>query len=189
MMEFIDSMPLWGVALSIFLLRIVDVSLGTIRTVFVVQGRVVISVLIGFVEVLVWVTAVSQVITRIHESPLLVVAFAAGFAAGNACGIKLERQLALGSCVVRMITKNGGGEIARALREAGHTVTTFEGQGADGHYTLVYTACPRRKLPAAVRAAKDLDPDLFFAVDRFSESWSTTPLPHPTGWRSVFKKK
>jgi uncharacterized protein YebE (UPF0316 family) len=188
-MEFIDSMPLWLVAVSVFALRIVDVSLGTIRTVFVVQGRLVVAVSIGFFEVLIWVTAVSQVVMRIHESPLLVFAFAAGFAAGNATGILLEQRLAVGRCVLRMISKGGGHEIAAALRAAGHVVTTFQGEGADGVRTLVYTTCPRREVPRLIHVAKTIEPSLFYIVDRFSQSGHIGPLPHPTGWRAVFKKK
>jgi len=188
-MEFFANMPLWSVAVVVFCLRIVDVSLGTVRTLFVVQGRLAVSVMIGFVEVLIWVTAVSQVIVRIHESPLLVVAFAAGFAAGNAVGILLERRLALGTCVLRMIIKQEGDAVAAALRRAGHVVTTFDGEGRDGVRKLVYTTCPRRELRQVIDVAKQIDPGLFYVVDRFSQSGHLGPLPDPTGWRAVFKKK
>jgi len=188
-MDFIDSVPLWLVGVSIFMLRIVDVSLGTIRTLFVVQGRLFVSVMIAFVEVLVWVTAVSQVIVRIHDSPLLALAFAAGFATGNAVGILLERRLAIGTCVLRMITGVNGEAIAAAIRAQGLVVTTFDGEGQDGACKLVYTTFPRRDLQRVIRLAKSIQPDLFYVVDRFSQTGSLGPLPHPTGWRAVFKKK
>lgn len=182
-------MPVWMLAAAIFCFRVVDVSLGTVRTLFVVQGRLVTAVFIGFVEVLIWVTAVSQVIVRIHESPVLVVAFAGGFAAGNAVGILLERRLAFGTCVLRMIVRKNGDDVARALRETGHTVTTFDGEGRDGIRKMVYTTCPRRELKKVIDVAKTFDTELFFVVDRFSQSGYLGPLPHPTGWRAVFKKK
>ncbi len=188
-MDFIDTMPLWLVAVSVFALRILDVSLGTLRTVFVVQGRLFVAVSIGFFEVLIWVTAVSQVVVRVHESPLLAIAFAAGFAAGNATGILLEQRLAVGTCVLRMISKEGGHEIAAALRAAGHVATTFKGEGSDGVRTLVYTTCPRRDVRRLIHIAKSIEPSLFYVVDRFSQSGQIGPLPHPTGWRAVFKKK
>ncbi len=188
-MHFITSMPVWALAISIFLFRIVDVSLGTVRTIFVVQGRLPASVAIGFVEVMFWVTAVSQVIVRVQESPVLVLAFAAGFAAGNACGILLEQRLSIGRCVVRMIVTREGEAISARLRAMGHAITSFEGQGEDGPRTLMFTACSRRELSGIIDAAASLEPGLFYTVDRFSQSGQLGPLPHPTGWRALLKKK
>lgn len=188
-MDVIAGMPVWALALLIFLLRIVDVSLGTLRTISVVQDRLSLSVLISFFEVLVWVTAVTQVVVRVDENPLLLLAYAAGFAAGNACGITLERHLGLGQCVVRMIATQEGEAMAARLRGMGHSLTTFAGQGRDGPRTLMFTACPRRELRHIIEAAASLDPHLFYTVDRFSQTGHITPLPDPTGWRGMFKKK
>jgi uncharacterized protein YebE (UPF0316 family) len=188
-MEFLHTLPVWAVAALIFGLRVVDVSMGTLRTITVVHGHIVVAMLLGFFEVLIWVTAVSQVVLRIRETPLLAVAFAAGFAAGNACGIALERRLAFGSCVVRMISSVEGETLATKLRELGQVVTTFPGRGRDGPRTLLFTACPRRKLETIVGIARSVDPRLFYTVERFTRADSASPLPHPTGWRAVLKKK
>jgi len=188
-MDFISTAPLWLVGLGIFALRIVDVSLGTVRTVFVVQGRLTVAVMIAFFEVLVWVTAVSQVIVRIHDSWWLALAFAGGFATGNAVGILLERRLAMGTCVLRMITGEHGDAIADAIRARGLAVTTFDGQGEHGACKLVYTTMPRRTVTGVIQLAKGIEPDVFYVIDRFSQTGPVSPLPHPTGWRAVFKKK
>ena len=188
-MDMIASMPVWALAVCIFLLRITDVSLGTLRTILVVQGRLPISVLIGFFEVLIWLTAVSQVIVRLKDSPVLLLAYAAGFAVGNACGIILERHLGIGQCIVRMIATREGDAIAARLREMGHMLTSFAGQGLDGPRTLMFTACSRRELDSVIATAASLDPRLFYTVDRFSQAGQVAPLPHPTGWRAMFKKK
>jgi uncharacterized protein YebE (UPF0316 family) len=188
-MEFLNALPVWGMALLIFLLRILDVSMGTLRTITVVQGRPGAAMLLGFFEVLVWVTAVSQVVLRLNESPFLIVAYAGGFAAGNACGIMLDRHFGVGSCAVRMITGVQGDKLAERLRQLGHVVTTFSGHGRDGPRTLVFTACPRHQLEAVVNAAREIDPGLFYTVERFTQADHGTPLPHPTGWRAVLKKK
>jgi len=185
----LDGMPLWAIALAIFSLRIVDVSLGTIRTILVVQGRLAASVLIGFVEVLLWVLAVSQVIANIKESPFLAVAFAAGFATGNAVGILLERRLAIGSCVLRIISNGQGERVAAALRNAGRRVTTFDGWDNGEQRKLLYTTCPRREAKHLIEMAKVIDPGVFYMVDRFSQMGNGVLLPHPTGWRAVLKKK
>jgi len=188
-MELIDTLPIWVMALLIFFLRILDVSLGTLRTVAVVQGRLVISVLIGFVEVIVWAIAVSQVITRVQESPILLLAFAAGFAAGNACGIALERLIGIGEVVVRMIVSSQPEAIAERIRSMGLALTSFAGQGKDGPRTLMFTTCTRRSLGRVIKEAATLDPQIFYTVDRFSHSAHVNPLPHPTGWRAIFKRK
>lgn len=188
-MEFIDTLPVWALALGIFFLRITDVSLGTLRTVAVVQGRLPLSVLIGFVEILIWLIAVSQVITRLEESPVFVFAFAAGFAAGNACGIALERWIGIGEVVVRMIVSNNPEAIAGRLRTLGFALTSFPGQGKDGPRTLMFTTCTRRSLSQVIREAAAIDPSIFYTVDRFSHTGHVAPLPDPTGWRAIFKKK
>jgi uncharacterized protein YebE (UPF0316 family) len=188
-MDLVNSMPFWLVAVAIFALRIVDVSLGTIRTILVVQGRLFASVLTGFIEVLLWVLAVSQVIANIKESPLLAVAFAGGFATGNAVGILLERRLAIGTCVLRIISNGQGENVASAFRSNGRDVTTFDGWDRDGQRKLIYTTCPRRDAKRLIDLAKVIDPHVFYMVDRFSQTGYGGPLPHPTGWRAVFKKK
>lgn len=188
-MEGLESIPVWAVAAGIFALRIVDVSLGTFRTISVVHGRIRLSVVVGFVEVLIWVTAVSQVVTRMAESPILPFAYAAGFAAGNAAGIAIERRIGIGTCVIRMIVNEGPDRVAKALRSMGRVLTTFRGEGHDGPRTLMYTVCPRRDLKKMLGVVQGIDPHVFYVVERFSQTGQLAPLPHPTGWRAVFKKK
>jgi uncharacterized protein YebE (UPF0316 family) len=188
-MPYISALPIWGVATLIFFLRIVDVSIGTVRTISVVHGRVTLAVFMGFFELLIWTAAVSQVILGLSEHPLLIVAYAGGYAVGNAVGITIERRLAIGSCVVRMLSDSKGAEVAAALRAIGQHVTSFLGEGSGGLRTLVYATCPRRDLPALLDAARHVDPTLFYAVERFSETSALPVVVAPTGWRAVLKKK
>ena len=103
-MEFVASIPVWLLCILIFCLRICDVTLGTVRTLSIVKGYLTLAVALGFFEVLIWILAVSQVITRINESIFLALSFAGGFAAGNAVGILVERRLAMGTSVVRILS-------------------------------------------------------------------------------------
>lgn len=186
---FLDAqLPVWTLAGLIFVLRVVDVSLGTMRTIMVVNGRLRLSVALGFFEVLMWLTAVSQVILRVREQPVLVIAYAAGFATGNAVGILLERKLAFGQCVVRMISKEGKA-IAELLSSLGRVLGIFQSEINGSPSRLVFATLARRNLPEAVRGARNIDPTLFYVVDRFAETNTMAPLPHPTGWRAVLKKK
>jgi uncharacterized protein YebE (UPF0316 family) len=188
-MDFTQAWPVWALAFAIFLLRIVDVSVGTIRTIAVVNGRMKISVFLGFFEVLIWITVVSQVIARVKESPLILLAYAGGFATGNAVGIALERKLALGFVVIRMISDGKGQEIAERLRAMGQPVTIFHGEGRTGPRALVYASCARRDMDRILKTSRSIDPDMFYVVERASEASHIDMLPHPTGWRSVLKKK
>lgn len=188
-MDFTQGWPVWALAIAVFVLRIVDVSLGTVRTIAVVHGRTKASVLLGFVEVLIWITVVSQVIVRVKDDPLLLLAYACGFAAGNASGIWLERKLAFGFVVIRMISTAHGKEIADKLRAMDQPYTIFHGEGRTGSRTLFYVLCSRSTMDRVLEAAKSIDADLFYAVERASEARHVTMHPTPTGWRAVAKRK
>jgi uncharacterized protein YebE (UPF0316 family) len=193
-MEWIATIPVWLLCVLIFVLRIADVTLGTVRTVSIVKGYISLAVVLGFFEVMIWILAVSQVISRIHESIFLALAFAGGFAAGNAVGILLERRLAMGTSVVRIISTTHGPEIAAAIREHGLEATVFDGEGGDGPVTLVYAVAPRRRTQQMLRWARNIDPELVYVSEPAHESSRGAaprlrPVPHATGWRAVFKKK
>ena len=192
-MEFLNTLPVWLLALCIFGFRIADVTLGTLRTISVVEGRVPLSVALGFFEVLIWMTAVSQVITGLGQSGLLLVSYAGGFAAGNAVGILLERRIALGTVVVRLISSRAGRAIANSLRGNGWRLTTFRGEGRDGPVTLLYLTCPRRELNGILERAREVDPHVFWAVesvrDQGRDPLVADPMPHLAGWRAAFKMR
>jgi len=187
MPSLLSGLSPWAVAALIFVLRVCDVSLGTMRTIAVVDGRTRVAVVLGFFEVLIWVTALSEVIARIHDNYWLAFAFAGGFAMGNAVGIAAEKRLAYGSCVVRFISQAKGEAVAAAIRPIGRMVTVFRSD--DSENRLVYAICARRALPALLSAARTADPAVFHAVERFPLTSEATPLFHPTGWRAVMKKK
>lgn len=186
----VDTLPIWGVGIIIFLLRVVDVSIGTVRTIFVVEGRATLAIVLGFFEVLVWVTAIAQVVGRFDDSPWLAPFYAGGFAAGIGVGLLIERQLALKLYVIRILSTAHGREIAEALRGQGHVLATFSGETNRGPVNLIYLSARGKRLRDVLDLARGIDPDLFYLVES-ARQWSENvhPLPHPTGWRAVFKKK
>jgi uncharacterized protein YebE (UPF0316 family) len=185
-----DAVPFWLLGIAIFALRIVDVSIGTVRTIFMVQGHQRWAVLLGFFEVLVWLLAVSQVVTRINESPWLAPFFAGGFSAGIWVGMAIERWLALGRYVIRLISRSRSREIVEGLSGNGHVLATFVGETADGPVSLVFVSARGSRVRSVLDVARSIDPDVFVLVEAAME-WSENvyPLPHATGWRAVFKKK
>jgi len=143
--------------------RIVDVSLGTLRVITVIQGRRALAFVLGFVEVLVWVFAVAQVITNLTH-PLVAVCYAFGFACGNVVGMTIESWFALGEQVVRIFTRMHG-KVAAALREQGWRVTEMPGEGRDGPIYLLFVQAPRRDIPRTIEHARTLDPACYYVVD------------------------
>lgn len=183
MIAFLDNLPVWQLALSIFFLRICDVSLGTIKTISVVQGRIPLAFTLGFMEVLIWVSVIAGVISRLGEHPVLAVAYAAGYAAGNAMGILIERGVALGTSVVRFISQHQGHLVAQLLRDNGQAVTTFDGEGRDGHCLLIYAICTRKDALRVIEIAKQADPKIFYIVESVMHASTLRSLSKRPMWR------
>ncbi|MBR9985011.1 MAG: DUF2179 domain-containing protein [Desulfosarcina sp.] len=175
----------------IFVARICDVSIGTIRTIVTVQGRTAIAFCLAIFEISIWLTVVSTVITQIKDQPLLVAFYAFGYATGNVVGIMVERKLAFGTMILRIITRTAGPEIAAHLREKGQPVTIFHGEGMRGPVNELYIACRRRELKWILPEVQRLDPRLFYVIEQ-ARDMSKVLKPVSTalgGWRATDKRK
>lgn len=186
---FNDHILLTG--LLIFFARIVDVAIGTIRTIVTVQGRTWIAFCLAIIEISIWVMVAGTVINQIHERPFLVVFYAFGYATGNVVGILVERRLAFGLMILRVISRQAGQTIADALRENGQPVTVFMGQGMRGPVAELYIACRRRDLKWILPKVKTMDPQAFYVLESARDvSRILKPTAAPLGgWRAVYKKK
>jgi uncharacterized protein YebE (UPF0316 family) len=150
-----------GIALA----RVVDVSLGTLRMLAVMNGRRWLAWGLGFVEVLVWVMVVSHVIKAITwENWYYGVAYAFGFATGCWVGIAVEQALAHGEQAVRVFTRRGI-ELAAVMRGEGLGVTVFSGHGKDGPVDMLYIEVKRRRVPMVTALVREMDPAAFYVVD------------------------
>ncbi len=173
------ELPVWGLAIVIFLLRIVDVSIGVVRMLTVVQGRMIASVVLGFLEIIVWIAAVAPVIVNVSESIELAFAYAAGFAAGNGVGIWLQRKFASGPVVLRVVPTNQHEDIMNFLVQQGAWVTTFEGEGVKGDERMIVAALRRRNLDHAISFINQTDPDAMYVVEQALESKPSLYPPIP----------
>ena len=175
----------------IFLARIVDVSLGTLRTISIVYGRTWMAFWLGFFEIVIWLTVISTVILKIKAVPILGLFYAFGFAAGNMVGIEIEKKLAMGNIILRVISRDHFDKMAEKIREEGYAVTTFEGKGKCGSVVELYIVCRRRDLGKILRIVNSIEPDAFYVTEQTgSVSKVFRPIMQPvTGWRSWFKKK
>lgn len=150
--------------LIIFCLRIVDVSMSTIRILLAVRGYKVVVPILGFFEVLVWVFAVGNAI-RFLDSGWHLLGYAGGFATGNIVGLLIEERLAIGYATIRVVSTHAGVEMADALRNIGFGVTEFGGQGRDGRVEIVYTVCMRRDIPRVLDEIEYWDRHAFITVE------------------------
>lgn len=162
----------WGPAL-IFCLRLVDVSLATVRMMLAIRGSRLAVPAIGFFEVLIWIFAVGSAIRNLN-SAWHVLGYAAGFAAGNALGLWIEEKLAVGVATVRVVSIHGGVELAEALRQSGFGVTEFLGQGREGPVEFLYAVVRRRDVDRVLHEVERWDPDAFVSVEeprRIRRGW------------------
>lgn len=143
---------------AIFLARIGDVSLATVRTILVFRGQAVVASLIGFVEVLIWLAAAVQVLQDLTRW-YLGVAYAAGFATGNWVGVWIERKMALGRELVRVMSFDPDVRIGDALREAGVETVELTGRADRGRpVEILFLVVRRRRTPDVIRRIRALDP-------------------------------
>jgi uncharacterized protein YebE (UPF0316 family) len=177
--------------LLVFGARVLDVSMGTVRTLVTVQGRGVIAFFLAIFEILIWISVVSTVVQRVSAEPLLAVFYALGFATGNMVGIAVERKIALGFMILRVFTRSAGRSMADRLRELGQPVTVFRGEGMRGPVDELYIACRRRDLKRILAVVNEEDPQSFYITEMARDvRKAVRPLAVEfTGWRAVFKRK
>ena len=137
--------------LFIFFARVCDVTLSTMRILMIMRGKAVLSAFIGFFEVSIYVLALSRVIGDL-DRPVLLLAYASGFAAGNYIGSLVEERLALGYATAQIISLEAAELIATNLRGQGFGVTILEGYGREGVHKILLVLLKRRGIPCDVNA-------------------------------------
>jgi len=148
----------------IFVARVCDVTLGTLRIIFISRGKRSIAPLLGFFEVLIWIVVIGQLVQHI-QSVTAYIGYAAGFAAGNFVGLWLEDRMALGTLVLRVIVPQDGETLAQRLHEAGFGVTSVDGRGATEAVKLIYTVVKRRHAHQVMAIIHDTTPNAFVSVE------------------------
>lgn len=167
-MSFLEFAPvspdIFLAALLIAFLRICDVSLGTLRTVMITRGYKNRAALLGFVEVTIWVLAISQVASDLGNL-WLVLAYSGGFAAGTYIGMWIEQRLALGDVAVAVFSVDQSTRIVQMLRQRGLRVIESQGNAADGTIVMASAIVPRRHFRGIERAIRRIDRGAYIIVD------------------------
>lgn len=148
----------------IFLARIIDVTLGTLRIVFISKGDKVIAPILGFIEVLIWLVAITQVMQNLSNF-VSYLAWAAGFATGNFLGLRIEQKLALGQMVVRVITVEPADNLIDRLKGQGYRLTCIDARGTRGKVNLLFMIVKRKKLDTVISIIRDFNPQAFYSVE------------------------
>lgn len=149
----------------IFFSRILDVTLGTLRIIFVSRGKKYQAPLLGFFEVLVWLTVITSIMEN-AKSWICYIAYAGGFAAGNYAGILIEEKLAIGILSVRIFVSEDKIDImTRKLAEKGFGVTLVKGAGQISETHIIHCIIRRKEFDEVVSAIHDVDDKLFYCAE------------------------
>lgn len=185
----LQSLPAVWLPVLIFFARVFDVSLGTLRIIFISRGQKYLAPLLGFVEVFIWIVAVSQIMRGAHTM-LAYLGYAAGFAVGNYVGMWIESRLAIGRIIVRTILPGDTSGLVKALRDAGFGVTCSEAEGSTGPVSIIFTAINRKDLPVVVGIVHRFFPKAFLTVEELRATEAGVfPTSNPSTFFSDFRTK
>ena len=150
--------------LLIFSLKLADTSLGTMRTLLVNKNKPIYAALVGLLESGIWIIAITQV-AKAWNDPVLMAAFAVGFAAGIIFGSYIERMVGVGNIIVRVFCPSNSPSVAEKLRENGHGVTVIDGEGKDGPVKVYLCIIQRRKLKSVLKMIQEINPKAYITTD------------------------
>ena len=160
----IDIIPEVYVPLFIFFARILDVSLGTIRIMFVSKGYRGKATLLGFDEVLIWIIIVAQIFQNL-DNWMNYIAYAGGFATGTFIGMYIEEKMKMGIQMFRIIVGQGSEVFLEKLKEANFRVTSANGEGKYGPVKIVFTIAKRKRWQELAGIVNEFAPNAFYSVE------------------------
>jgi uncharacterized protein YebE (UPF0316 family) len=170
--------------LLIFFARIMDMSLDTLRIIFVNRNLRYYAMISGFFEVLIWLLVIRQIFQRLN-SPLCFIAYAAGFATGTFVGIIIENRISIGKVIIRIITRREADELVAFLRSSGYGSTVLNAEGMTGPVKVIFAIVERSDIENVVNMIKKYNSQAFYSVEdvRFvSESVTPYRLPSSRKW-------
>jgi uncharacterized protein YebE (UPF0316 family) len=184
LVEFPTESPMFTwvvIPVVIFLGRIVDVTIGTARVIFVSRGYRFLAAGAGFFEVLIWLMAIGQIMQNL-TNPLCYIAYASGFALGNYIGITLTEKLSLGIVLIRAIVNQSAEKLIDSLKKNQFGVTSLEGTGAYGAVNIVFTIVPRHQVREVIAIIKGFNPQAFYSIEEIgSVSENRLRVPNSGG--------
>lgn len=171
------------IPLLICVARVIDVTLGTLRIIFVSRGFLKLAPIVGFFEVLIWLMAIGQVMSNLTNI-FNYLAYALGFALGNYIGMLIERKLSLGVVIIQVITQSDASTLIERLHEKGYGITTSEAAGMSGPVHIIFSVINRSNLNNIVEIIKKYNPKAFYTV---SDIRAVSEGPYPLRYDSNSK--
>ncbi|MCD6658885.1 MAG: DUF2179 domain-containing protein [Lentimicrobium sp.] len=150
--------------LLIFLARISDQTIGTMRLIFLSKGQKFLAPFLGFFEVIIWLLAVGQIMKHL-DNVLAYVAYGGGFAMGNYIGMVIEEKLSIGNVLIRIIPKKDTKELINYLRENDFGVTSVNAEGSKGKVDIVFTIIKRKDIAHVVFIINTFNPNAFYTIE------------------------
>jgi uncharacterized protein YebE (UPF0316 family) len=150
--------------LLIFSARLCDVSMGTIRVIFISRGIRFLAPVIGFFEVIIWLLAIGQVMNNLTNVASYI-AYGAGFAGGTLLGMMIEERLSIGLSIVRVITRDHADDLISRLREMGFGVTSIDAEGSTGQVKVFFTVTKRQDVHRIIEIIREYQPHAFYTVE------------------------
>ncbi len=152
------------IPLVIMLARICDVSIGTLRIIYLSKGYKFLAPVLGFFEVSIWLFAMTRIFANL-DNWVAYIAYPLGFALGNFVGMKIEERLAIGVELIRIITKKDPEKLITVLRERGFSVTAIRAEGSQGNVGVIYSIINRKNLDDYIVLIKEFNPNAFYTIE------------------------
>ncbi|MFW5822635.1 MAG: DUF2179 domain-containing protein [Tangfeifania sp.] len=170
--------------LLIFMARITDVTIGTIRIVMISKGAKRWAPFLGFVEIFIWLLAMTKIFENL-DNWICYFAYAGGFAAGNYIGLIIEEKLAVGIVKIQIITRKNADKLIENLKEAGYGITYHSAQGSNDFVSIIYSIIKRHEIRKVEKIIKKTNPQAFYSVeDVKTVSHTVYPIkPAARRWR------
>jgi len=164
-------MELFLLCLKIFFVRILDVSMGTLRTIITVKGKTLYASLVGFVEVLIWFIVVKEALNTNIQSIWIALAYAGGFAAGTYVGSAISKAVIKGTVSVQVITKNSKNCVTEAIKVAGYSASIVKCKGIHNDDTnyMIYAQVDNKKLDEFKKLVSNTDKSAFITINESKE--------------------
>jgi len=172
------------IPLLIFIARIMDVTLGTLRFIFISKGYRKLAPLLGFFEVLIWLLAIREVMVNLRNIACFL-AYGGGFATGNYIGMWVEEKLSIGMVLVRVVLRKDTPKLIEFMKKNNYGFTLVEGEGTQGGVKILFSILKRKNLNRMLYAISTYNPNTFYTVESIKEANSGV---FPVTNRSVFSK-
>ncbi|MEI7661664.1 MAG: DUF2179 domain-containing protein [Bacteroidota bacterium] len=150
--------------LLIFVFRIVDQSIGTLRLIFAAKGLKHLAPFFAFFESFIWLVAIGQIMKHL-DNVYCYLAFATGYATGNYIGILLEEALSIGTVVIRVIPRKDTTDLINNLRSHNYGVTVVPVDGMMGPTKMLFTTIRRKEARQVIGIIRQFNPTAFYTID------------------------